>query len=85
MPLDIKDEAISVDDVYGGKGQRAETATSRLVLVSNKFRNISVLRHAVLLGTSLLQYNNDSQTLDGLLCKLDFLLLFLYKHFLSLL
>ena len=66
-PLVIHDEAVSVEEVFGGRGQRSEGMPPRLVLVSSRVRNISVLRHAVLPGVSVMQYNYDCQTLEDIL------------------
>ena len=63
----IRDEAVSVEEVFGGRGQRSEGMLPRLVLVSSRVRNISVLRHAVLPGVSVMQYNYDCQTLEDVL------------------
>ncbi|KAK7492848.1 hypothetical protein BaRGS_00015986, partial [Batillaria attramentaria] len=70
-PLVICDEAVSVEEVYGGRGQKLEGLPPRLLVVSSRVRNISVLRHALLPGVSLLQYNYETQSLEDILSSVS--------------
>ena len=56
-----------MEDVFGGKGQRSEGMLPRLLVVSSRVRNMSVLRHAILPGVNIVPYNYDCQTLEDVL------------------
>ncbi|XP_012937764.1 uncharacterized protein LOC101851545 [Aplysia californica] len=62
-----RDSSQNYEDVHGGRsGKAADVPCFRLVIVSSKVRNISSIRHSLLPGVILIQYNCDTQNLDDL-------------------
>ncbi|XP_041376669.1 uncharacterized protein LOC121389122 [Gigantopelta aegis] len=64
----VRDEAVSVDEIYGGRDAAVKTDVQlRLLVISSKIRNTSALRHALHANVICVCYNYDSHTLDDLL------------------
>ena len=63
-----RDDAVSVDEVYGGRDVPVRPNVAlRLLVVSSKIRNSSALRHALHPNVVCVCYNFDNHSLDDLL------------------
>ncbi|CAG5117686.1 unnamed protein product [Candidula unifasciata] len=65
--MSLCDIYMAINSLFNRSLMKADNyMTSRLVIVSSRVRNVSSLRHALLAGVNLLQYNCESHTLDDI-------------------
>ncbi|XP_013390784.1 uncharacterized protein LOC106159131 [Lingula anatina] len=65
--IHIVDEAVDVSDTGAGQETKSDTQIPRLLIVSSKVKNSSLMQSALLPNVTIVQYKYENSTLDSIL------------------